>query len=75
MTMCSSLPSSLQTCVYIAIQVVVSYIKVSLVVLLHTQAADRDSALILVGVAIQLGSMFGAVLFFLLVIFTDIFQS
>ena len=53
----------------------VSYSKVSLVVILHGQGTDRDSALFLVGVVIQLGAFLGAVVFFVLIYFTDLYNS
>ena len=65
----------LQICVYAVFSAVVAYAKVSLVVMLHGQGTDRDSALFLVGVVIQLGSFFGAVLFFCLVYYTSLFSS
>ena len=66
---------SAQVVVYVVFKAVVAYTKVSLVVLLHNQGADRDSALFLVGVVIQLGSFLGALLLFSLVYFTDLFSS
>ena len=54
---------------------VVAYSKVGLVILLHGQGSERDSALFLVGVVIQLGSFVGAVIFFCLVYFANIFSS
>ena len=68
-------PPPSQICVHVALSAVVAYSKVSLVVLLHAQTADRDSALFLVGVAIQLGAVCGAVLFFCLVYYTALFNS
>ena len=59
----------------VAISALVAYAKVGVVVQLHTQAQERDTALLLAGLVTQLGSMLGAVLFFVLVYFTDIFPS
>ena len=70
-----SLPPPLQVCVYVTLNAVVAYSKVGLVVLLHGQGTDRDSALFLVGVVIQLGSFFGAILFFCLIYYTSLFTA
>lgn len=61
--------------VYVVFSGMVAYSKVGLVVLVHGQGKDRDTALFLVGVAIQLGSFFGAILFFCLVYYTNLFNS
>ena len=53
----------------------VSYTRVCVAVQLHTQEKDRDMALLLAGITTQLGAMLGAILFFVLVYFTDIFYS
>lgn len=71
----SFLSPSLQVSVYVTLNAVVAYSKVGLVVLLHGRGTDRDSALLLVGVAIQWGSLLGAFLFFCLVYFTPLFNS
>ena len=63
----------LQVVVYIAISAVVSYTKVDIVTQLHSQE-DRDSALFLAGIVVQLGSLLGAVLFFFLVNSANIFH-
>lgn len=73
-TITPDLSLSLQVLVNVAISVIVSYMKVGSIVQLHTNNGDRDTALLLAGVAFQLGSLLGAVLFFLLVYYADIFH-
>ena len=59
---------------YIAISAAVSYTKVAIVTQLHSHEKDRDSALFLAGIAVQLGSLLGAVLFFFLVNSAKVFH-
>jgi len=58
----------------VAISAVVSYTKVGVAVQLYVQGRDKDSALLLAGIVTQLGSLLGAVLFFVLVYYTTIFR-
>ncbi len=60
-------------CVNVSISGLVAYAKVGAVVQLHTRQDNRDVALLLAGLITQLGSLLGAVLFFVLVYFTNIF--
>ena len=60
---------------HIAISAVVSYTKVAVVTQLHSCEKDRDSALLLGGIAVQLGSLLGALLFFFLVNYAKIFHQ
>ena len=62
-------------CVNIAVTALVSYAKVGAIVQLHSSQADRDTALMLAGVVTQIGSLVGSLLFFVLVYYTDAFQS
>ena len=64
-----------QVCVNIAVAALVSYAKVGAVVQLHSSQTDRDTALMLAGVVTQIGSLVGSLLFFVLVYYTDAFQS
>lgn len=68
-------PPPPQIGVHVTLSAVVAYSKVSLVVQLHAQVTDRDAALVLVAVVIQLGSLFGAILFFCLVYYTSLFST
>ena len=60
---------------YVLFSGIEAYTKVGLVVLVHGQGTDRDSALFLLGVVIQLGSFSGAILFFCLVYYTSLFSG
>ena len=50
-----------------------SYTKVAIAVVLHSDRVAPDIALILNGLCTQLGAFLGAILFFNLVYFTDLF--
>ena len=63
-----------QVAVNVAISLLVSYAKVGMVVQLHSYHGNQDAALLMGGVATQLGSLAGAVLFFFIVYFTDAFS-
>ena len=52
-----------------------SYTKVAIAVTLHADSVAPDLALILNGICTQLGALLGAVVFFILVYFTDLFKS
>lgn len=56
------------------ISALVAYTKVGIAVQLYVQGKDRDTALLLAGIITQLGALLGAVLFFVLVYFTNIFK-
>ena len=60
--------------VHVTISVLVAYTKVGIAVQLHVQGKDRDTALLLAGIITQLGAMLGAVIFFVLVYFTNVFK-
>lgn len=57
-------------CVNVSIAGLVAYAKVGAVVQLHV---DGDIALYLAGLVTQLGSLLGALLFFVLVYYTNLF--
>lgn len=59
----------------IAVAALVSYAKVGAVVQLHCSQSDKDTALLLAGVVTQIGSVLGALLFFVLVYYTNVFKS
>ena len=67
--------SLIQVIIHLTAIALVSYTRVCVAVQLHTQEKDRDMALLLAGITTQLGAMLGAILFFVLVYFTDIFNS
>ena len=67
--------SLIQVIIHLTAVALVSYTRVCVAVQLHTQEKDRDMALLLAGITTQLGAMLGAILFFVLVYFTDIFNS
>ena len=67
--------SLVQVIIHLTAIALVSYTRVCVAVQLHTQEKDRDMALLLAGITTQLGAMLGAILFFVLVYFTDIFNS
>ena len=67
--------SLIQVIIHLTAIALVSYTRVCVAVQLHTQEKDRDVALLLAGITTQLGAMLGAILFFVLVYFTDIFNS
>lgn len=56
------------------ISALVAYTKVGIAVQLYVRGKDRDTALLLAGIITQLGALLGAVLFFVLVYFTNIFK-
>ena len=56
------------------ISALVAYTKVGIAVQLYVRGEDRDTALLLAGIITQLGALLGAVLFFVLVYFTNIFK-
>lgn len=60
--------------VHVTISALVAYTKVGIAVQLYVQGEDRDTALLLAGIITQLGALLGAVLFFVLVYFTNIFK-
>ena len=62
-----------QVVVNVAIGALSSYAKVGVAVQLHADKINKDVALLANGVFTQLGSMLGALLFFILVNFTDLF--
>ena len=72
-TSCCHPPSPSQVVVPTAISALVSYTKVGVVVQLHDKERDQDTALLLAGIVTQLGSLLGAVLFFILVYYANIF--
>ena len=55
------------------VSALVSYTKVGVVVQLHAREVDKDTALLLAGMVTQISSLFGAVLLFALVNYTQIF--
>lgn len=60
----------------IAISSLASYAKVGAAVQLHSNAqGNRDTLLFLAGIVTQIGSLLGALLFYVLVYYTDVFQS
>ena len=67
--------SLIQVIIHLTAVALVSYTRVCVAVQLHTQEKDRDMALLLAGITTQLGAMLGAILFFVLIYFTDIFNS
>lgn len=64
----------LQVFAYIAVSALASYTKLSIVVQLHTNQ-NNDVSLFMAGLVTQFGSLLGAVLFFVLVYFTNIYTS
>lgn len=63
----------LQVFAYIAVSAITSYTKLSVVVQLH-HTDNNDVALFIAGTVTQLGSLIGAVVFFFLVYFTNIYN-
>ena len=57
---------------YIGVAALASYTKLSIVVNLHHNQ-NNDITLFVAGAATQLGSLIGAVIFFILVYFTNIY--
>ena len=64
----------MQVIVNISIAALTSYNKLSIAVQLHCNEENRDTSLFLSGAITQLGSLTGALLFFILVYFTNIFH-
>jgi len=53
----------------------VAYCKLSIAVQLHSSSHDSGTALFLAGCVTQLGSLIGALLFFVLVYYTNTFSA
>ena len=58
----------------VAIGALASYAKVGIAVQLHADKSNKDAALLANGILTQLGSLLGALLFFVLVNFTNLFS-
>jgi hypothetical protein len=63
-----------QVLVYVIIAVLTSYTKLSIIVQLHCKA-QNNVTLFMAGTATQLGSFCGAILFFVLVYFTALYNA
>ena len=59
--------------VFIAAAGLSAYVKLSIVVQLHCKE-NNDVTLFIAGAVTQLGSLLGAILFFVLVYFTDVYK-
>ena len=62
----------MQVFAYVAVTAITSYTKLSVVVQLHHND-NNDVALFIAGAVTQIGSLVGAILFFILVYFTSIY--
>ena len=61
-------------CANVCVASLLSYCKLSIVVQLHNSEQDNGTALFLAGSVTQIGSLIGAVIFFVLVNYTNVFQ-
>lgn len=68
-------PAVPQVIVNVAISAMVTYAKVGVTSQLHGYSENQNLALTVGGVVTQLGSLTGALVFFALVYYTNIFQS